>query len=426
MPNDKDHDLSPEEGSEEQKYSFLQETIKPRPISRKQLGRQLARFAVYGVILGMFSCVGFYALKPWAQNWFRGDLKTVSIPEDEETPAAEEEETPEEEPTVPVLDAENYEQMISSLDERAEEAGRGLATVEAVSDEADWNAQMTGIGRSVTGIIIGDNGQELLILASDSICPEASGWNVVFRDGSRHGASLKKKDANSGLAVFSVDRGSLSDATWSAVKVSVLGNSNLTTRGDAVLALGNMFGYADGAGSGMVSSVEYKQAFYDGECDVIATDIPIVSEGTGALFNMDGEVIGLISGEIWGGGTGGAANAYAVSDLKSIIETLANGYPVPYIGAHVTTVTGELQSAQGMPEGVYVVDVDPESPAMAAGIQSGDILCSVSGEDTPTVSAFQRAVRGSDAGRETVIHGMRLGGDGYVEVKFTVTVGSRE
>ena len=84
MPNDKDQNLSPDEGPEEKNYSFLQETIKPKPVSRQQLARQIARIAIYGVILGAFACLGFYALKPWMQDTFRGDLETVSIPEDEE------------------------------------------------------------------------------------------------------------------------------------------------------------------------------------------------------------------------------------------------------------------------------------------------------------------------------------------------------
>lgn len=430
MANEKERDLAPEdrpdEGSEEKKYSFLQETIKPKPISRKQLGRQLARFAIYGIVLGVFSCVGFYALRPWAQNWFRGDLKTVTIPEDEE-PSEETQNTQDEEAVEePVVDAESYEQIMDSMEERADEAYKGLVSVEPVSADANWDARMTGINRSTTGIIAADNGQEILILTDAEICSGASEWNVVFQDGSRYATTLKKKDENSGLAVFSVSRGNITDTTWSAIKVSVLGNSNLITQGDPVLALGNMFGYAGGASFGMVSSVDYKTAFYDGECDVIATDIPASQGGAGVLFNMDGEVIGLISDSVWEGKETSVANAYAISDLKTIIEFLANGEAVPYIGVHVTTVTTELQESQGMPAGVYVVDVDADSPAMAAGIQSGDIICQVARQDTTTISAFQRGVWETSAGQEIIIQGKRLGAEGYVDVQFTATVGSRE
>ena len=68
MPNDKDQNLSPDEGPEEEKYSFLQETIKSKPLSRRQLARQCVRIAIYGVILGAFACLGFFALRPWVRD----------------------------------------------------------------------------------------------------------------------------------------------------------------------------------------------------------------------------------------------------------------------------------------------------------------------------------------------------------------------
>ena len=433
MPDNKDQTPKPgEEQPEERKYSFLQETIKPKPISRRQLAKQLVRIAIYGVILGVFACLGFFALKPWMQDIFRGNLETVSIPEDVEPAANEGEDSAEEdgtgdaEETPQPLTADSYEQMMASMNERAAEARKGIVSVEALEDETNWDAEMTGISRSVTGIITADNGQELLILADSSICEGASGWNVVFEDGKSCSAGLKKRDLNTGLAMFSVPRGSIGDSTWDVAKVSVLGNSNLMKQGDVVMALGNMFGYSDGMGYGIISSTEYTTAFYDGECDVMSTDIVSETDGTGVLFNMDGEVIGLISPSVWKDSETKIVNAYAISDLKSVIEIMANGESVPYIGIYGTTVTPALQKEQGMPAGVYVVDVDPDSPAMEAGIQSGDIICQVGDEKVSSISAYQGAVLQAKAGRQILIRGMRLGSDGYVDVKFTVTVGSKE
>ncbi len=426
MPSDKDQNLNPEE-PEEKKYSFLQETIKPKTISRQQLVKQLVRLAVYGVILGAFACLGFFALKPWMQGIFRGNLETVTIPEDEEP---EEENiddagTSEENTVVQIADADSYEQMMSSMNERAAEAKKGLAIVEPVLSEENLEEYLAGTDRSVTGVITADNGQELLILADDSVSAGSSKWTVTFEDGKSYSASLKKRDTNSGLAVFSVSRNGIADDTWAEIKVSALGNSNLAKQGDVVLAIGNMFGYPAGMGYGILSSTEQTAAFYDGECDVLATDIAAETGGTGALFNMDGEVIGLISTSIWNEKTS-LANAYAISDLKSIIEILANGESVPYIGLYGTTVTQELEEEQGMPSGVYVADVDPDSPAMEAGIQSGDIICQVDGKDVGSIITYQSAVLETKTGRAIQLKGQRRGADGYVEVDFDVTVGSKE
>ena len=427
MPNDRDQNLNPEE-PEEKKYSFLQETIKPKPISRQQLAQQLIRIAIYGVILGAFACLGFFALKPWMQDIFRGDLETVTIPEDED-PEETEEDVSEEE-SQPGEDtpasADSYEKIMASMNDRAAEAQKGIVSVEAVTGETDWDAQITGIGRSVTGVIAADNGQELLILADSSICGNAKKWAVTFEDGSSYDAALKKRDLNTGLAMFSVSRGNITDATWSAIKVSVLGNSNLVKQGDVVMSLGNMFGYPDGMSYGIVSSTDYRAAFYDGECDVLSTDIAYDKGGTGVLFNMAGEVVGIVTSSVWKTEEQSSLNAYAVSDLKTVIEIMANGESVPYIGIHGTTVTQALKDDQGMPSGVYVVDVDPDSPAMAAGIQSGDVICRVDGKDVGSISTYQSAVLETTAGRVIRLQGRRLGADGYVEVDFSVTVGSKE
>lgn len=426
MPEDRDQ--IPKQGEEpaEKKYSFLQETIKPKPKSRQQFVRQLVSIAIYGVILGAFACLGFFALKPWFQDMFRGNLETVIIPEDEEPSGEEAEEAEADKDTETAFNADSYGQLMNSLNEIAAEAEKGIVSVETVPGQKDWDAEMTGIKKSVTGLITADNGQELLILADSAISEEASEWTVTFEDGKSYPAALKKRDLNTGLAMFSVPRGKIGDATWKAIKVSVLGNSNLVTQGETVMALGNMFGYPGGMSYGIVSSKDYKTAFYDGECGVVATDIAVGENGTGVLFNLDGEAVGLISSSVWKEKGDEAANAYAISDLKSVIEILANGESVPYIGIYGTTVTAELQKEQGMPPGIYVVDVDPDSPAMKAGIQSGDIICQINDESVSSIISYQSAMLKTKAGREIQVRGMRLGADGYVDVGFAVTVGSKE
>lgn len=423
MPNDKDRNLSPEDGSEEKKYSFLQETIKSKPISREQFAKQLARFALYGIVLGAFACLGFFALRPWLEDQFRADPKTVTIPEDEETQdgtdASQEE-------NVPAANSDSYEDMMESMNERAAEARKGIAAIEPVQADEDWEKEMTGIGIGAAGVITADNGQELLILADDSVCEAASEWTATFQDGKEYRASLKKRDKNSGLAMFSVSRGDIKDSTWSEIKVSALGNSNLVKQGDTVMALGNLFGYADGMGYGTVNSTDYKTTFFDGECDILATNIPAEAQGTGVLFNMEGQVVGLIPESVWNDSETSMVNAYAISDLKAIIELLANGESVPYIGVYGTTVTSELKEEQGMPGGVYVVDVDPDSPAMAAGIQSGDIIYAVGNKNVVNIGSYQSAVLKMKTGQQVVFEGRRIGAEGYVDVDFTVTIGSKE
>lgn len=425
MPKEMDQNLDPEENPEEKEYSFLQETIKSKPLSRRQAAGRAVRFAVCGALFGACACLGFFALKPLVQNLFPGKVNTVSIPEDD-LPDEEqsEEDTKKTEDTE--ADAGSYEQMMSSMAECVKEAQKGLVSVSPIREDDNWNSRMTGISGGTTGVIIADNGRELLILADNSVCEDAEKWNVVFADSSSCTAELKKRDINDSLAVFSIPRNNISDSAWNSIKVSALGNSHFVKQGDVVIALGDMQGYADGLGYGIVSSVSYKTSFYDRECSVISTDIPIADQGKGVLFNMDGEVIGLISDSVWPEQGSSAVNAYAISDLKTVIEILANGESVPYIGIRGTTVTRTLQEEQGMPSGVYVVDVQPDSPAMKAGIQTGDIICRLNKQELAGLPAYQNAVLQIKSGTTVRLTGQRRGNDGYVEVEFNVTVGSNE
>lgn len=426
LPNGKEGE--PEESEREEKYSFLQETIKQKPISREKLIKQFVRIAIYGVILGGFACLGFFALKPFAQNWFMGNPETVTIPEDEE-PSEDQDDAAEEEPVPQVLDEESYEELMEGMYAAAREAQKGVATVTAVLAEWDWSMEAAGGQPSVTGAVTADNGQELLILADNSVCSGAQAWTVTFSDGTVHDAALKKQDANIGLAIFSVPRTDITDATWNAVKVCNLGNSNMVRQGQPVIALGNMFGYPDGIAYGVISSRDYTEKFYDGECGVLATDIPAVSDGTGVLFNLDGEVVGMISEAASGRQDEGdtqTANAYAISDLKTMIELLANGDSIPYIGIYGTSVTSTVQDEQGIPSGLYVIEVDPDSPAMAAGIQNGDVIWEVNGGSVTSLATYQKALLDAAEGETVTLRGKRLGSGGYVDIEFTVTVGSKE
>ena len=405
-----------EQSEKKESFAFLEETIKPKKISRQQGMKQLIRIAICGLVLGGSACLGFFALRPLAQHLFPEKTQVVTIQEDNQS----EEDLAEGGDTTEQNDAQNqqeisYVQMMSKAYEKALTAKKSVVSVTKGAEQENWNAEATGIDESVSGVIVADNGPEILILSYASICEDA-----------KDKASLKKKDKNSGFAIFAVDKKSLSDATWSASSVASLGNSNLTEQGDVIFALGNIFGYAGGSGYGIVSSSNYKEIGRDGEYSVIATDMSSASDGTGILFNLDGEVIGMISSDIWKDRGIRTANAYAISDLKLVIQLLANGASVPYIGVSGTAVTSGIQEEEGMPSGIYVIDVAADSPAMAAGIQSGDVICSVNGEKIVSMSAYRKLMLTWKVGDQIKVEGKRRGSEGYVDIKFDVTIESKE
>lgn len=421
-PNEKGQDT-------EETFSFLTETIKPKAKSRKKLLRQFVRMVIYGLVIGVFACCSFFALKPWAERTFGGESDKVTIPEDEKFLGGMEigdAKTQEQQFT-----EESYQKMMNTLYLTAQEAKKCIVSVR-IKKDADWTEEQRQkeSDACAAGIIAADNGQELLILADQSVCHSGTEWEILFSDGSSAPAVLKVQDKNRGLAVFRVLYGDVSENTRRRTKTAEFGNSNLVAQGDIVIGIGSLFGYEEGLGYGIASSVEYHEIFADGQCGVIATDIAVAQSGTGVLIDQSGKVIGLIRQGLFGKNGSEyqevTANALGISDLKSEMELMLNGKNVPYAGMRGVTVTKDVAEEQEIPEGLYVTEVESDSPAMASGIQNGDVIQEVNGETVTGISSFENVMLDCAVGDLVKVQGKRRGSSGYVDTEFTLSIGIKK
>lgn len=410
---------------EPEKYSFLQEKIKDETFNRKKLIYKLSWLAGKGLLFGVAACIGFFALKPWAESAFQKNPNEIQLPSDEDAEADVKEE--EEQETVPqVLTLDNYRELNSALAQTALDAKKSMVKVEGMFAEETWNGSLSSTGNSSSGVIVADNGQELLILTSVSVVEGASSFQITLEDNSTYSAVLKKKDVVTNMAVLGVDRSSIQDASWARIKVAQLGNSNAASQGKTVIALGSPFGYNDGLGYGAVSSVDDTMILADGEYRLLKTDLPGNSNSNGVLFNIDGEVIGIVNASSMEDNEESTLNAFAISSLKSEIELMLNSKEVPYIGIIGEAITEEVSENANMPIGIYVKEVEPDSPAMKAGIQSGDIITDIGKKKVETIMGYHSTVITQSVGSEITLQGKRRGAEEYVDISFTVTVGIKE
>lgn len=423
-------DEKKEPQEEVESYSFLQETIKKEGLQSKKGRRKVIRVVLWGLVFGLGACLGFFAIKPWAQSHLQGNPEEVTIPSDENTEKADDGSSEEAllgEEASQILDGASYQDLLEKVDAVSGTATKSVVSVKAAGSEAVTDASSeTEAIKCETGLIVADNGQELLILTTSAAVSEAADLTVTFCDHSEYAAALKKQDRNVGLAIISISRNEIAGSTWEDISVATLGNSRVVYQGDLIISLGNVFGYAGGQGYGIVSSTEYRAALSDGTFGILATDIATTEKGTGVLFNLEGEAIGIIMPGIWENESGLLANAYGISDLKTEIELLSNGSSVPYVGVRGTYITEELAAQQEMPQGLYVNQVDADSPALKAGIQSGDIITSVGDTKITSQEAFQRVIIGKTVGGNVKFKAQRRGNNGYVDSDFTVKIGSLE
>jgi len=449
-------------GKAEGEFEFVTETIKKKPINKKKICMKIISGIGMGILIGLIACIVFVYFAPkFYSKIYPEQLDEVSIPEDvideneyqedapinidkvtetvpeetEEVTEVPEEAVPEEKITHETVINQIVEQKEMGLDdykllyrkiaEVANDASRYLATVTAVTDETDWFMNTYETGNQTNGIIIADNGKELLIITNMPKINDAKEIEVTFCNGNSYTGTVKKSDSETGLAVVAVELESLSDATKNSIVMAELGNSTVNTIvGSPIIAVGSPLGISDSIATGEVTSNKHVLDLTDSNLRYITTDIYGSTSGSGVIIDLEGKVIGII---FQGGTTNDTKNlihAYAISDIKGKIEKMSNGRETAYLGIKGTDVTESISTELGVPMGAYVTQVIVDSPAMKEGIQNGDVIVKLGTNEIKSFKDYKDVMQKSQPGDLVMITVKRPSKDGYIEIPFEITLGT--
>ena len=236
-------------------------------------------------------CMGFFAIKPWAEKIFPEDKEKVEITQEQEETQENQETAKPETPVEIKHDIADYRELQNALSAVIKEADKKIVTITGIKQGDNWN---TGVTKELTGVIVGDNGREFLILSTYENVKDLQLFRAEFVDGAVHAAVIKQKDRTNNLAIFSVSKGDMSETTLEKVLVATLSNTNLALRGELLFVIGSPFGYSKGIATGIISSVEERITRADGEFRVLVTDVIGNSKSNGVIFNTYGNVLGLV------------------------------------------------------------------------------------------------------------------------------------
>ena len=245
---------------------------------------------------------------------------------------------------------------------------------------------------------------------------------VTFWDGSVIDATYLKHDPNTGLSILKVPRSELKQQTREGMEISPLGNSYGVSQGEPILAVGNPIGYSDSVAYGIITSVTNKISTIDTEYNLLTTDIMGSKEGSGVLVNLDGEIVGIIA-QSYSSDDKNIITALAVSQIKPLIEKLSNNEQLNYIGIKGQDVTKEIADKIGIPKGVLVTTIQPDSPAMQSGIKEQDVIVKFNDDKITSLKQYHDSMDKCKPGQKVAITAMRRGAEGYGELPFEVTVG---
>lgn len=424
----------------------------PRPEQKKE--KKAKRQAGYfkkalvavslGLFFGLFAGLGLYIVESASGMLDRNQTKVLEETEDASETAAGIAETSAAKKSEPMI--KQSETATTVVTDVTDVVKNVMPSIVAVNNH--YTETMSFYGQSMSseadasgsGIIVGENDTELLIVTNHHVVADTDKLTVQFNEGSEAEAFIKGQDSKMDLAVIAVPLTELSSSTRDSIKVATLGDSDELTVGEPAIAIGNSLGYGQSVTTGVISALDRSISLSSGyggddvEGTFIQTDAAInPGNSGGALLNIKGEVIGINSNKIGGSAVEGMGYAIPISSASPIIAELMLRETKSkvaeeergYLGISGISVTSEVSRSYGMPEGVYVAQVYDNTAASAAGLRQGDIITEFGGDRISSMEELQKELEFYAKGDTVEMKVMTMTGTGYEEATLHITLGNK-
>ena len=426
-------------------YQFHEEhketLITPGPSEHKKnqnsFQKKVGTTVALAVIFGLVASVVFQALNFTADKYLKTKTGTTQIGTTE---------------SVFLQEASSQE---SESDQTAADTASGNGTVVAVAQASmpsvvaittvsvqeipsffGYGSRQYKSAASGSGIIVGQNGSEILVATNNHVVADADTITVAFDDDAVYEAQVKGTDSDNDLAVVAVKISDMSEDTLKSIKVVSIGNSDELEIGEQVVAIGNALGYGQSVTSGWISAVDREVTDEDGKTTgkLIQTDAAINPGNIGgALLNMQGELIGINSAKAAATEVEGMGYAIPVSVAQPILDELMNRETrykadedhAGYIGVTCLNVDSTSAQTYGIPLGAFVDSVEEGGPAQTAGIQKGDVIVKFDGMTVSGSSDLVGKLEYYQAGETVEVVISRAQNGEYQEQTVSVTLGKK-
>ena len=341
---------------------------------------------------------------------------------------------------IETTDTNRITAVVSDVTQVVEEVMPSVVSITNTSlvTERFWGqSYQTEIPSSGSGIIVGENESELLIVTNHHVVADTVDLKVQFIDETVAAAKVKGADAGMDLAVIAVKVEELDAETRKAISIAKLGNSDSLKVGEPAIAIGNALGYGQSVTTGVISAldrqIEIEESGTSGT--LIQTDAAInPGNSGGALLNVKGEVIGINSNKIGGSTIEGMGYAIPISGARPIIEDLMSRETKDkvdeakkgYLGISGLNVSSEVSKMYGMPEGVFVAQVYDGSAAQKAGMMKGDVIVEMEGYPITVMQDLVGYLDYYEAGETVKITVQRGNAGDYEEFVLQVVLGTQD
>ena len=291
--------------------------------------------------------------------------------------------------------------------------------------------EQTGAG---SGIIIGQNDTELLVITNNHVVEGADSLQVQFIDGSSVDAVIKGTEANKDLAIVAIKLSDIDPETKNQIKVATLGDSDSMKVGEGTIAIGNALGYGQSVTVGVISALDREVTVENRTMNMIQTDAAINRGNSGgALLNMRGEVIGINAAKYSSDTVEGMGFAIPVSSVSDIIEKLMNRETMTkvdtanqgYLNIRGRDVTDELAYDFNAPKGVLIREVIAGGAADKAGLEKSQIITKINDDEVKSMDELKERLEYYEKGTTVSLTIEYLENKEYKEKEVKVVLGGQ-
>ena len=427
----------------------LPEKKKNKKRGGKKLAETISLAVVFGLVAGVvFQGVNFASEKYLGSDGKDSQIETAQLAGDSSADGSDSNES--EGAASSETAASETAAAVSQTGSVAEVADTAMPTVVAITSVSvqeipnyfrafgfGYGTQQYSSEGSGSGIIVGENDDELLIATNNHVIDGAKTISVQFIDGEVYEATEKGADSSNDLAVVAVKTSKMKKSTMDKIKIADLGSSDDIKVGEMVIAIGNALGYGQSVTVGYISAKDREitesseTSSKENKIKAIQTDAAInPGNSGGALINMKGQVVGINSAKIASSSVEGVGYAIPISVATPIIDELMNRETLNdsqkgYLGITGSTVS-EAATAYNVPYGVYVKEVAKGGAADKGGIKANDVITAVNKMEVTTMESLQEKVNSYKKGTEITITLQRSNNGKYTEKKVTVTLQGKE
>lgn len=391
-------------------------------------GASLVAMAVFfGLVAGLVMIIVYKTGKNYLDDNKTAMNETISStdgsesketdPEDTTVPPIEEI-TTEIPSTVPIDNEKlnDYMGYYKALKSVADKAGLSVVTVTAAKQGVDFfNSTYQNIADEY-GIVISSDSTGYYILTEYSLVKNSENIQVTYYDKTGDTAEFVAGDTTTDMAV--IKTGSLN----TTVVPVQFGNSDAVLKGDLLVATGKLYGFNGTIGYGIATGVNNSVNDTDSIYRLINTDISGTATSNGVILNLHGEVVGIIT-MAYNSDNTNFITAYAINDVRNLMQNLVNKKSMPYLGIKGQTVTDEIAATNKIPKGIYISAVETNSPAYKSGIQSGDVITQINGTGINNMESFMIQLEKNNPGDNVNVTIKRRGREDYKEIEFNLVLG---